>query len=139
MSLSSLRFSTFYLIKWTLSNLTVQNLPFHNSILSLTSTKFGKPLSFYLTILLFQKFDILSVKIPYWYFVTIYIFQILAFVRAFLFAFGGIKAAKHFHKRLLNTILKAPISFFDVTPVRFILFVLIIIGVSLLSLKSAGI
>ena len=48
-----------------------------------------------------------------------FFFQVLAFIRAFLFAFGGIKAAKYFHKKLLNTILKAPIPFFDVTPVRF--------------------
>lgn len=37
--------------------------------------------------------------------------------RAFLFAYGGIKAARVIHKRLLTSILAAPISFFDVTPV----------------------
>ncbi|EDO46846.1 predicted protein, partial [Nematostella vectensis] len=37
--------------------------------------------------------------------------------RAFLFAYGGIKAAKTIHQRLLSSILAAPISFFDITPI----------------------
>lgn len=48
-------------------------------------------------------------------------FKVLALFRAFLFAFGGIQAAKYFHKKLLDVILKAPISFFDVTPVSLFL------------------
>eukprot|EP00794_Sanderia_malayensis_P019839 gene19839-21781_t len=37
--------------------------------------------------------------------------------RAFLFAYGGIEAAKIIHKRLLKSLFNAPISFFDVTPI----------------------
>ncbi|KAL4237303.1 Multidrug resistance-associated protein 7 [Mactra antiquata] len=37
--------------------------------------------------------------------------------RSFLFAYGGICAAKSLHRKLLLNILKAPISFFDVTPI----------------------
>ena len=37
--------------------------------------------------------------------------------RAFLFAYGGVEAAKVVHKKLLTSILKAPIGFFDTTPV----------------------
>ncbi|XP_065061425.1 ATP-binding cassette sub-family C member 10-like [Rhopilema esculentum] len=37
--------------------------------------------------------------------------------RAFLFAYGGVKAAKVVHKKLLTSILKAPIVFFDTTPI----------------------
>ena len=44
-------------------------------------------------------------------------FQIFTFFRAFLFAYGGVKAAKVIHGKLLKSILGAPISFFDVTPV----------------------
>ncbi|XP_050405501.1 ATP-binding cassette sub-family C member 10 isoform X2 [Patella vulgata] len=36
--------------------------------------------------------------------------------RAFLFAFGGIQAAQVLHKKLLASILNAPVSFFDTTP-----------------------
>ncbi|KAJ9574989.1 hypothetical protein L9F63_007846, partial [Diploptera punctata] len=41
--------------------------------------------------------------------------------RAFLFAYGGIHAAKNIHERLLNSIIKAKVTFFDVTPVGRIL------------------
>ncbi|XP_041353425.1 ATP-binding cassette sub-family C member 10-like [Gigantopelta aegis] len=37
--------------------------------------------------------------------------------RAFLFAFGGICAAQVIHKHLLSSVLKAPVSFFDTTPI----------------------
>jgi len=43
--------------------------------------------------------------------------SILTFVRAFLFAYGGIQAAKVLHERLLKAILRAPIPFFDTTPI----------------------
>ncbi|XP_055762369.1 ATP-binding cassette sub-family C member 10-like isoform X2 [Salvelinus fontinalis] len=36
--------------------------------------------------------------------------------RAFLFAFGGIRAASVIHNRLLDTVLKATVTFFDTTP-----------------------
>uniref|UniRef100_A0A8C7U254 ATP-binding cassette sub-family B member 6 n=1 Tax=Oncorhynchus mykiss TaxID=8022 RepID=A0A8C7U254_ONCMY len=36
--------------------------------------------------------------------------------RAFLFAFGGIHAASVVHNRLLDTVLKATVTFFDTTP-----------------------
>uniref|UniRef100_A0A8C7DD99 ATP-binding cassette sub-family B member 6 n=1 Tax=Oncorhynchus kisutch TaxID=8019 RepID=A0A8C7DD99_ONCKI len=36
--------------------------------------------------------------------------------RAFLFAFGGIRAASVVHNRLLDTVLKATVTFFDTTP-----------------------
>ncbi|RUS92073.1 hypothetical protein EGW08_000097 [Elysia chlorotica] len=42
-------------------------------------------------------------------------------IRAFLFAYGGICAATVVHKRLLSAVLKAPISFFDSTPIGRIL------------------
>ncbi len=47
-----------------------------------------------------------------------FIFQVFTFFRAFLFAYGGVKAAQVIHEKLLKSILGAPISFFDVTPVR---------------------
>lgn len=43
--------------------------------------------------------------------------SVFAFFRAFLFAYGGLKAAKVIHNDLLKTILKAPINFFDTTPI----------------------
>lgn len=41
--------------------------------------------------------------------------------RSFLFAYGGIKAAKVLHSALLKGVLQAPVSFFDITPVGRIL------------------
>ncbi|CAL1534987.1 unnamed protein product [Lymnaea stagnalis] len=38
-------------------------------------------------------------------------------LRSFLFAYGGLCAAQVIHKRLLMAILKAPLTFFDVTPI----------------------
>ena len=38
------------------------------------------------------------------------------FIRAFLFACGGLKAAQHMHSRLVDVILKAKMIFFDATP-----------------------
>ncbi|XP_041468071.1 ATP-binding cassette sub-family C member 10-like [Lytechinus variegatus] len=43
--------------------------------------------------------------------------SVFTLLRAFLFAYGGIHAATMIHDRLLKSILRAPISFFDVTPV----------------------
>ena len=43
--------------------------------------------------------------------------KVFTLLRAFLYAYGGICAAKVLHKNLLLSILKAPIAFFDVTPV----------------------
>ena len=42
--------------------------------------------------------------------------SIFSLIRAFLFAYGGICAAKILHKRLLNLVLKAKAFFFDNTP-----------------------
>ena len=50
-------------------------------------------------------------------FILLLFLQIFTLFRAFLFAYGGICAAKVLHKRLLKSILSAPVSFFDVTPV----------------------
>ncbi|KAJ8945829.1 hypothetical protein NQ318_008713 [Aromia moschata] len=36
--------------------------------------------------------------------------------RAFLFAYGGVKAATKFHKSLLKSVVKSKLTFFDVTP-----------------------
>ncbi|XP_074640753.1 ATP-binding cassette sub-family C member 10-like [Tubulanus polymorphus] len=41
---------------------------------------------------------------------------VFTFIRAFLFAYGGIVAAKIIHSKLLMSILKAPMKFFDTTP-----------------------
>ena len=41
----------------------------------------------------------------------------MTFFRAFLFAYGGIKAAKVLHNKLLHAMMDAPIPFFDKTPV----------------------
>lgn len=43
--------------------------------------------------------------------------SLIALVRAFAFAYGGIKAAKLIHDRLLNSVIHTEFSFFDVTPV----------------------
>ncbi|WAR19116.1 MRP7-like protein [Mya arenaria] len=43
--------------------------------------------------------------------------SVFTLFRAFLFAYGGICAARTIHTRLLTNILKAPVSFFDVTPI----------------------
>ncbi|KAK3603062.1 hypothetical protein CHS0354_015755 [Potamilus streckersoni] len=43
--------------------------------------------------------------------------SIFTLARAFLFAYGGICAARVLHSKLLDTILKAPMTFFDVTPI----------------------
>ncbi|XP_038072640.1 multidrug resistance-associated protein 7-like [Patiria miniata] len=43
--------------------------------------------------------------------------SVLTLLRAFLFAYGGLRAAKKVHKKLLASIFKAPVSFFDKTPV----------------------
>ncbi|XP_028396229.1 LOW QUALITY PROTEIN: multidrug resistance-associated protein 7-like [Dendronephthya gigantea] len=42
---------------------------------------------------------------------------VFTFFRAFLFAYGGVKAAQVIHEKLLKSILAAPVSFFDVTPI----------------------
>ncbi|BFZ12259.1 hypothetical protein BsWGS_15298 [Bradybaena similaris] len=43
--------------------------------------------------------------------------SIFTLARSFLFAYGGICAATVVHKRLLSAVLKAPLSFFDMTPI----------------------
>ncbi|KAL0415431.1 UNVERIFIED_CONTAM: ABC transporter C family member 13, partial [Sesamum latifolium] len=40
----------------------------------------------------------------------------LTLMRAFLFAFGGLRAAKRVHDQLLHNLIDAPVSFFDQTP-----------------------
>ncbi|GFN76447.1 multidrug resistance-associated protein 7-like [Plakobranchus ocellatus] len=47
--------------------------------------------------------------------------SLFTLIRAFLFAYGGICAATVVHKRLLSAVIKAPISFFDSTPIGRIL------------------
>ncbi|XP_046989951.1 ATP-binding cassette sub-family C member 10 isoform X2 [Schistocerca americana] len=46
---------------------------------------------------------------------------IFTLARAFLFAWGGIQAAVIIHRRLLNVIIRAKVSFFDTTPLGRIL------------------
>lgn len=46
---------------------------------------------------------------------------IFTFFRAFLFAYGGLKAATSLHSRLVDAVLQAKIIFFDTTPVGRIL------------------
>lgn len=41
---------------------------------------------------------------------------VFTLLRAFIFAYGGIVAAKTFHKKLLRTVLQSKCVFFDVTP-----------------------
>ena len=40
----------------------------------------------------------------------------LTLVRAFSFAFGGLRAAVQVHNTLLNKLIDAPVQFFDQTP-----------------------
>jgi len=42
--------------------------------------------------------------------------SILTLVRAFSFAFGGLKAAVHVHNALISKLINAPTQFFDQTP-----------------------
>ncbi|XP_059642397.1 ABC transporter C family member 13 isoform X2 [Cornus florida] len=42
--------------------------------------------------------------------------SLLTLVRAFSFAFGGLRAAVQVHNRLLNKLVNAPVNFFDQTP-----------------------
>lgn len=52
--------------------------------------------------------------------VVLFIFCIinsaLTLVRAFSFAFGGLRAAVQVHNTLLNKLIDAPVQFFDQTP-----------------------
>ncbi|XP_053672965.1 ATP-binding cassette sub-family C member 10 [Anopheles nili] len=47
--------------------------------------------------------------------------SLLTLVRAFIFAFAGLKAAKYIHDRLLNSVLYTKLQFFDVVPLGRIL------------------
>ena len=53
--------------------------------------------------------------------------SLFSLMRAFLFAFGGLCAAKKIHNKLLRSVLKSKIVFFDNTPVGQILNRLLII------------
>ncbi|CAG9785699.1 unnamed protein product [Diatraea saccharalis] len=46
---------------------------------------------------------------------------VFTIMRAFLFAYGGVKAATRIHRLLLKSIIKAKVKFFDVTPLGRIL------------------
>ncbi|XP_033733634.1 multidrug resistance-associated protein 7-like [Pecten maximus] len=55
------------------------------------------------------------------YYMAVYIclagvYAVTMLVREFLFVYGGMSVAKTMHNDLLNRILRAPMSFFDVTP-----------------------
>ena len=47
--------------------------------------------------------------------------SLFSFMRAFLFAFGGITAARSIHQKLLKSVMRGKIVFFDTTPVGQIL------------------
>lgn len=47
--------------------------------------------------------------------------SITTLIRAFLFAYAGIKAAKHIHRLLLDRVFSAKFQFFDITPLGRIL------------------
>ncbi|XP_060081599.1 ATP-binding cassette sub-family C member 10-like [Ylistrum balloti] len=60
------------------------------------------------------------------YYLTMYgcmaaLYSFVTFAKEVLFAYGGIRLARTMHNQLLKTILKAPMSFFDVTPIGGIL------------------
>ena len=60
------------------------------------------------------------------YYLTVYAIiaisnTLFSLMRAFLFAYGGICAARTIHSKLLKTVIKAKIVFFDVTPLGQIL------------------
>ena len=46
---------------------------------------------------------------------------IFSLMRAFLFAYGGISAAKTIHSKMIKTVMRAKILFFDLTPLGQIL------------------
>ncbi|XP_041988661.1 ATP-binding cassette sub-family C member 10 [Aricia agestis] len=50
------------------------------------------------------------------YFVLALVNVLFTIMRAFLFAYGGVKAADKIHKKLLRVIVKAEVKFFDTTP-----------------------
>ncbi|XP_063822575.1 ATP-binding cassette sub-family C member 10 [Ostrinia nubilalis] len=55
------------------------------------------------------------------YFALAGINLVFTIMRAFLFAYGGVKAAQRIHRMLLKTIIKAKVKFFDMTPLGRIL------------------
>ncbi|XP_069682959.1 ATP-binding cassette sub-family C member 10 [Periplaneta americana] len=60
------------------------------------------------------------------YYLTVYgvfagLNSVFTLFRAFLFAYGGIHAATNMHKQVLKTIIKATVTFFDVSPLGRIL------------------